>query len=190
MNGAAIAMVVTLQLLQLGFERVDEQNGVVVYRRDGHHIELGAEADLPAPPERVQALLLDYSHHAEWVKGISKSALLKRAGNAIVVYQRLGLPVVADRDFTLRVTWGREGDTLWTRFTTRNELGPPPVSGVVRVPSHQGEWLLRPIDGGKRTRATYRFKLDLGGSLPGWMGKNQAVKDLVGFFEAMRAKLK
>jgi hypothetical protein len=97
--------------------------------------------------------------------------------------------VLDDRDFTLRVTWAEEAGTRIIRFAADAAHGPPPRHGVVRVTLHEGEWHLEPIDGGRRTHAVYRMKLDLGGSLPGWMGRGRAAKEVPGLFEAIRQQL-
>jgi hypothetical protein len=163
------------------------EHGVAVFRRsDGHAIELAAEGEIDAPPERVRAVLLDYGRHPTWVKHLSTSVVLVRESSSLLVYQRLALPIIEDRDFTLLVSWGADGDELWTRFSTANERGPGPLKHVVRVQLHEGEWRLGPIDGGRRTRARYRFRMDLGGSLPGWLGRSRAGKDVPALFDAIR----
>jgi hypothetical protein len=57
---------------------------------------------------------------------------------------------------------------------------------VVRVATHEGSWRLDPIDGGRRTHATYELKLDLAGSLPSWLGRGRAGKDVPALFDAIR----
>jgi hypothetical protein len=176
-----------MTLTNQGFERVAHDHGVTVFRREGvKEINLTAEGDISAPPERVRQVLLDYSHHPQWVRHLAESKVILGDGQHILVYQRLDLPILDDRDFTLSVTWGQEGDVLWTKFATANDKGPAPRQKVVRVPLHEGGWELTPIDGGQRTRARYHFRLDLGGSLPGWMGRSRAGKDVPALFEALR----
>jgi hypothetical protein len=105
-----------------------------------------------------------------------------------LVYQRLSLPVIDDRDFTLQVTWGAEGPILWMRFAVANERGPKPVPGVVRVTAHDGGWRLEP-EGDKGTHAVYRFHFDVAGSVPSWLGKGQAKDDIVDFFVRLKREL-
>jgi hypothetical protein len=170
-----------------GFYPIGEHHGVKVYRRDTSGIELGAEGDIPAPPDRVLAVLTDYANHPKWVKGLAESKVLARDANSVVVYQRLNLPVLDDRDFTLHATWGDLPDGgRWLKFVTANDRGPRPVQGVVRVHTHDGAWQLEPIDGGRATHAIYRFHLDLAGSFPAWMGKGKAGKDVPNLFENLR----
>lgn len=172
-----------------GFYPIGEDHGVKVYRRDqGRGIELGAEGDIAGPPDQVLRVLLDYQSHPRWVKGLAESKVLDRQQRSLDVYQRLKLPVLDDRDFTLHVTWGDEGGGCWLKFNADGK-GPPPRSGVIRVSTHTGEWHLEPIDGGRATHAVYRFHLDLAGKFPAWMGKGRAGKDVPNLFESIRNQL-
>jgi uncharacterized protein YndB with AHSA1/START domain len=185
-----VIIAVVAALSQQGFERVGENKGVVVYRKaKTRNVELAAEGELPAPPARVLALLTDYDHHQHWVKRLAESHVVGRGPSSIDVYQRLSFPVVSDRDFTLHVTWGEDGEARWVRTQTDNSKGPPPKSGVVRVATNECEWRLEPTADGKRTMAVYRLNLDLGGSIPAWMARDHALKDVPGLFEAMRKEL-
>jgi hypothetical protein len=51
---------------------------------------------------------------------------------------------------------------------------------------HEGAWVLEPVDGGKKTHAIYRFRMELGGSLPMWMARGRAAKDVPALFDAIR----
>ncbi len=173
-----------------GFTQIADKGGVKVYRREMRPgIELAAEGNIAATPERVRRVLLDYPNHARWQKHLKDNRILARGDGYLEVYQRLDLPVLDDRDFTLRVTWGDDGPIPWMRFTTANERGPAPVRGVVRVSRHEGGWRLEPVDGGKSTHAVYRFYLDLAGSFPAWMGKGQAASDLPELFANITKQL-
>jgi len=177
-------------LSQAGFVKVTEDKGVTVWRREGAGpIELAAEGVIAAPPAQVLAVLLDYQHHPKWLKELRESDVLVRDPHSLVVYQRLGLPIIADRDFTLKVRWGEQGDIVWMEFRAANELGPAPRHGVVRVTEHEGGWRLEPIDNGRKTLARYHVRLDLAGSLPGWMARGRAAKDVPNLFQSIRSQL-
>ncbi len=166
------------------------RRGVRVYRREKRPgIELAADGTLAASPERVLRVLLDYPNHRRWQKHLKENRVLRRADGTLDVYQRLDLPVLDDRDFTLHVTWGDDGAVPWMRFAAASDLGPPPVKGVVRVTQHEGGWRLEPADGGKATHAVYRFHLDLAGSFPSWMGKGQAASDVPELFTNITKQL-
>jgi len=184
----AVAVAVVTSLAGSGFSPIEERDGVKVYRRDpARGIELGAEGVMDAPPAAVLAVLRDYQNSPRWVESLRESRVLASGPTALDVYQRLDLPVLADRDFTLHVTWGQEGEALW-QFATANERSPAPRDGVVRVGTHEGSWWLVPVDGGRRTRAVYRFHLDLAGSVPGWMGRGRAGKDIPKLFRRIEAE--
>ena len=172
-----------------GFTLFAEENGVRVYRREvPSGVEFAVQASLPAPPDQVRRALLDYPSHQAWQKRLKENKVLDRGADSLVVYQRLGLPIVDDRDYTLRVTWGAEDPILWMRFAVANERGPKPVSGVVRVTAHEGSWRLEP-EGGKGTHAVYRFSFDAAGSVPSWLGKGPAKDDIVDFFARLGREL-
>jgi hypothetical protein len=184
-----MAIVLTTMSLaqEPGLHRVASAHGVTVYRHEGEHgIALAAEGDIAAPPDTVRRVLLDYTSHPKWNKHLAESRVLSRNADSLLVYQRLELPMISDRDFTLRVRWGDEGDTRWMQFSTENQHGPGPRDGVVRVQTHEGMWRLQPTADGRGTHATYYVHLDLAGSLPGWMGKSRAGKDVLGLFDQIR----
>ncbi len=173
-----------------GFESLGAQRGVQVYRRKvASGIELGAEGVLAGSPDRVLAVLIDYPSHKRWQKHLREQRILARGEGFVDVYERLELPVLDDRDFVVHVTWGSEGELRWLRFVAATSGGSPPVDGVVRVTAHSGSWRLEPAAGGRRTRATYRFHIDLAGSFPMWLGSGQATNDLPDLFENIDREL-
>jgi hypothetical protein len=78
---------------------------------------------------------------------------------------------------------------LWTRFATANDRGPAPTPGVVRVTQHDGSFRLEPVDGGKGTHFTYRFSIDMAGSIPAWLAKSQAAPDITDFFVSLAKRI-
>jgi hypothetical protein len=181
----ALLVLMAMALAGEGYERIGDRDHVTVYKRSGHAIDLAAEGDVDAAPEVVQRILTDYASHPKWVHGLSTSRVLSSAGCALDVYQRLHLPLIEDRDYTLHVEWGGSGTERFVRFHGVDS-GPPPPKGVIRVPLHEGSWDLSPIDGGTRTHAIYRFRMELGGHLPMWMARGRAGKDMPDLFEAIR----
>ena len=145
-------------------------------------------APVTTRPTETVNVVLNYASHQTWQKRLEESKILDRGADSLVVYQRLGLPVIDDRDYTLQITWGAEDPILWMRFAVANERGPKPVSGVVRVTAHEGGWRLEP-EGGKGTRAVYRFYFDAAGYVPSWLGKGQAKDDVVDFFDRLKREL-
>jgi len=172
-----------------GFTFLGEEKGIRLHRREKRTgFEFAAEASFSVPPDQVRRVLIDYPNHQKWQSHLKENKILARGTDSLVVYQRLALPVIDDRDFTLQVTWGADGSVLWKRFVVANERGPKPVLGVVRVTSHDGSWRLEP-EGAKGTRAVYRFHFDAAGSIPSWLGKSQAKDDIVDFFVQLKRQL-
>ena len=184
----ALLMIFLMALGNEGYQRIGDKHDVIVYKREGHAIDLAAEGDIAASPEVVMRVLTDYASHPKWVRGLATSRVLDQQSSGLDVYQRLHLPMLDDRDFTLRVDWSAEGDARTIRFHT-SAIGPPPEKGVVRVPIHEGSWQLLALDGGRRTHAVYRFRMELGGSLPMWMARGRAGKDVPDLFEAIRRQV-
>lgn len=185
-------LLVTAALSKEGYQQIGERSGVEVYRRQGHAIDLAAEGDIDAPPAVVLKVLTDYGSHPKWVHGLAVSRVLDKHAGALDVYQRLHLPMLDDRDFAMHVEWSGAGaGEREIHFATTNDKCPaPPDKGVVRVPLHEGSWHLTPVDGGRRTHAIYRFRMELGGSLPMWMARGRAAKDVPALFDAIRAQTK
>ena len=185
-----LMLLVTAALSTEGYQPIGGKSGVEVYRRQGHAIDLAAEGDIDAPPDVVLKVLTDYGSHPKWVHGLSVSRVLDKHDGSLDVYQRLHLPMLDDRDFAMHVEWNRAGGgEREIHFATTNDKCPaPPDKGVVRVPLHEGSWHLVPVDGGRRTHAVYRFRMELGGSLPMWMARGRAAKDVPALFDAIRAQ--
>jgi polyketide cyclase/dehydrase/lipid transport protein len=168
------------------YSRIGGHDGVEVYlRKDAAAIELAAVGEFDAPPAEVQAALLDYGAQVRVNQHLGESRVLARRPGEEVVYQRLKLPVVADRDFTLHVTW-IEGAPRGLRFAIDGARGPAAPPGVVRMPRLDGRWDLEPIRDGAATRAVYHVQLDFGGSVPRWMVRGGAAKDVPGVYVGIR----
>ena len=133
-----------------GFSLLGEDKGVKVYRREKRPgIELAAEGNLAASPDRVRRVLIDYPSHQRWQKHLKENRILARGDGFLDVYQRLDLPVIDDRDFTLHVTWGDDGGRRLDALRRGQRARPRArQAGVVRVTQHEGGWRLEPIDGG------------------------------------------
>lgn len=168
-----------------GYDLLHRGASAVVYRRrGGQMIELAADGHFSATAARVRAVLLDYGRHASFVKGVAESRVLARTSSSMVVYQRLRVPVLSDRDYTMVVDWGGSGSRLWTRFGVDNRRGPPPRPGLVRIFIHEGGWLLAAGRAGG-TDARYLLRLDLGGSIPRWLARSGAGREIPALFDSI-----
>lgn len=166
-----------------GFEQIARKHGVTVFQdNDSPVIRLAAEGVLGAPPQAVLASLIDYDHQVGVIARVSAIKILERGPNHVVVYQRLNLPVIDDRDYVIRVTWGGSGDRLWVKYHVVTDRGPAPQDGVVRVTHHDGSWQIRPAGDGTSSFMRYQFSMDMAGLIPRWLTKSTAGKEVPAVF--------
>ena len=166
-----------------GFALVGQAHGVKQYKhRSAKIVRIAAEGVIPAPVADVREMVLDYRRQEGKVDRVRHSRVLRQGTGWLNVYQRLQLPVISDRDFTLHVTWGEAKPTQWVIFDAISSEGPPPQRGVVRVTEHSGSWQLKPVEGGRATFARFQTRIDLNGSLPRWLARSGAGKELPTLF--------
>lgn len=166
-----------------GFEQIARTHGVTVFQdKDSPVIRLAAEGVLGASPQAVLASLIDYDHQVGVIARVSEIRILERGPSHVVVYQRLNLPVIDDRDYVINVTWGGSGDRLWVKYHAVTDRGPAPQDGVVRVTHHDGSWQIRPSGDGASSFVRYQFSMDMAGLVPKWLTKSTAGKEVPNVF--------
>jgi len=171
-------------------------NGVAIHsriRKGATLKEFRGAGVIDAPPAMVFAVLDDAESFASFMPYTAESRVLKRDKNSVLGYQRLDLPLVSDRDYTLRserVKWlGPEGMIYRIHWTPANDLGPAPAPGVLRVNVCEGGWLLEP-QGSGATRATYTIYTDSGGAIPPIIANSGSKVAIRKVFEAIRKQVK
>lgn len=146
-----------------------------------------------APPWVVKNAIDDYEASDGAMPYLREMRVLSRDARGTLIYHRTSPPLVADRDYTIRMSdesYLRDDDAVVyvVRWRAANAEGPPPRAGVVRVAETEGYWRLEPIDAGTRTRASYWIFADPGGSVPhalaGW-GTNTMMSSI---FKAIRQR--
>jgi len=176
----------SIPLNQRGYEEIAHRKGVTVYRsKSSNIIDLGAEARFNASPDQVLRVLLDYEGQVGAIARLSESKVLSRSRRSLLVYQRLNLPVISDRDFNLKVAWWRDRDTTWVTYQATRKKGRPPRDGVVRVTHHLGSWQLKPISGGRQTLARFQVRIDMSGWVPRWLARSGSGKEVPELFVAI-----
>ena len=119
----------------------------------------------------------------------SECSVLKRIGDCTIAYQRLALPLVSDRDYTLRSEHskapGPNGPIYRIQWEPANDLGPSVKPGVQRVNLCEGGWLIEP-DGAGTTRATYTIYTDSGGAIPAVIANRGSRTAIRKMFAAIR----
>lgn len=164
-----------------GWEKLSEKDGVLVERRSvpgSAYFEVRATGRCPLPPAVVYATLWKHDEYMQFMPHLKSLQILKDEGNYRFVYEQVSMPVVADRDYTVRLTKlvDPESQTYQTVFESATDVGPPENSKFVRVHKIKGSWTLTPLDGGKASSLTYLAYSEPGGSLPTWL-VNSAQKD-------------
>ena len=171
-------------------------NGVIIQSRihEGSDIrEFKGVGAIEATPSAVFAILDDSEAYPSFMPYTSECRILKREKNGVVAYQRLDVPLVSDRDYTLRsqnTKWlGPDGIIFRIRWSPANEEGPAVKPGVQRVQVCEGGWLLEP-DGASGTRATYSVFTDSGGALPPFLANKGSRIAIRKVFDAIRKRVK
>ena len=178
-----------------GWQRVDEKEGVTLYSRSriGSGIkEFKGSGLIEAPPGAVEKVLKDVASYPEFMPYVMETRVISQSGNEMVTYQRLDVPFVCNRDYTVRVEHGitkGPGGAMSYRdaWQTANEAGPPPRHGLVRVNVNEGSWLLEPAGpAGASTQATYQIYTDSGGAIPAFLVNRGSEIVIPKLFEAIR----
>lgn len=155
--------------------------------------EFRAVGVIDATPAAVFAVLDDSEAYPKFMPYTSETRVLRRDKDTVVAYQRLELPIVSDRDYTLRSKhqrWlGPDGPIYWIRWEPANDEGPAQKEGVQRVNVCEGGWLLEPNDGGG-TRAIYTIYTDSGGTIPPMLANSGSRTAIRKVFDAIRKQVK
>jgi len=124
----------------------------------------------PFPPPVIFETLWKHQEYTEFVPYLQHLTILTQSPNAKVMYERITMPFVAARDYTVKVTAAQDParGRIQIAFVSAPEYGPPETPKYVRVTDIQGSWTLVPtLDGG--TAVTYVVASNPGGALPVWI---------------------
>lgn len=169
------------------WEKIDEDEGIVVYRKDVPSSPLLAfrgDAIVDAPIEKVLWVLGDNAHRTDWVDRLAESRILEKKGDYdFVVYQHFDLPFpITDRDYVYRGRAYREasGKVIVTLESVTHEKAPQTVG--VRADLVGSRYVLTPKGG--KTHVSVEIQTDPKGSVPAWLvntiQKRWPVKTLTG----------
>jgi len=177
------------------WQRVDEKAGVDLYSRTrlGSGVkEFKGSGLIDAAPATVEKVLQDVGSYPSFMPYVTEARVISQNENESVTYQRLNVPFVADRDYTVRVEHGMakgpRGIMIYRdTWQTDNEAGPPERHGLVRVKVNEGSWRLEPAGpNGASTEATYQIFTDSGGTLPAFLANRASQMAIPKLFEAIR----
>ena len=158
-------------------------------RPDSAVFEVWAEADLDAPVKDIQDTLTTMDRFHRFMPYVRAAKEVSReADGSVYTYTELGLPVVSDRDYVVRV-WLDEGvnpDGSGS-FRCHWQAAPdklPARDSLVRVKVNEGRWEVTPKGNGK-SHVVYRFAADPGGMLPAWAANYGNRRGVSGTLEAI-----
>ncbi|MFH1807231.1 MAG: START domain-containing protein [Pseudomonadota bacterium] len=193
---ASILLVTSARGAEEGWIKQSDEGGVTIYNREktGSAIkEVKAIGVINAPPHACFNVVLDMAHFKDFMPYTKRSDIVGQEGERVLYsYQHLALPLISDRDYTLKVVDvtpqaapGQEPAYYKKTWTQANARGPKPRDGVERVEVNDGFWRFDPIDGGTRTRATYYVFTDPGGMIPSWVANQANTQAIPNLFKAL-----
>src|SRR5262245_31744110 len=177
-TGAAVplwcVLLVSVAWAEHAWETIAHDAGILVERRrepETPFYEVRASTHSPFPPSVFFATLWKHEEYIEFVPHLKKLEILTQSAQEKILYEQIRMPpLVADRDYTVKVTADQDATTgvIQMRFVAAPHAGPPAHPPYVRITSLQGSWTLEPTpDGG--SAITYVVASHPGGALPAWI---------------------
>ena len=170
------------------------QYGLAVYTREKPGVdvkEVKAVGQVDAPPEKVFEVVTDYEHQVGNMPYVEKQQVFARSDKDVTFWAVADFPMVSRRDWILKSRLeknlpGGVWRAAWDPVEVPN--APVPGEGVVRLKINTGSWTMEPIDGGKRTMATYQLLTDPGGSIPTFIANKANTTVLPELFARVRKR--
>jgi hypothetical protein len=201
---AAVALVLVAGVARAANEwkTVEDEDAVIKVRprTDANGKENGkevwAEKTVEANATDVQTALMDAGAFRLWMPYVKESRVVSaNEDGSRVAYARLDLPVVDDRDYVIGVVdekkLAEDGTGEYVQRWKVVDAGLPERKGVVRLKYNDGTWEVTP-KGENKTHIIYKFSVDPGGSIPGWLanfGQKDAVLETLSAVEKRAQKL-
>ncbi|TMA70511.1 MAG: hypothetical protein E6J69_02370 [Deltaproteobacteria bacterium] len=108
------------------WERIADRDGVVIERRgvEGSSVrEVRVTTRASLPPAAIMATLWKHEEYVEFVPYLKRLDVLRDDGDVRLIYEQIHVPLVKDRDVTLRIrrTFSPEGTAVV--YTVRTDAG-------------------------------------------------------------------
>ncbi len=148
--------------------------------------EVWAEGVIEAPAREVQEALMDVAALPAYIPYTKEAWKFggKQPDGGDLVYTRIALPIVGERDYVVRlrlVTSLSPDGTGVFRNAWQSESGRwPRRPGVIRIEQISGSWEITPLGDGHHCWAVYKFAVNPGGRLPTFainLGNELGVKE-------------
>jgi hypothetical protein len=188
LSAGGVAIKASAQTDSSWVDPYETDDGIAVCSRrvpESRILEFKAMCVVDVPPSIVfrAAMRRDtYRHTSKYV--VDFQIIHSDESNVFYIYQRIGIPLFRDRDYTLR--YEEMQDSLHGYFslvwTIANDKGPPPTEDVVRIEISRGGFEMLPVEEGKKTRLICTICTDPGGNIPGWLvniGNRSTLPDLL-----------
>ncbi|MBS2024805.1 MAG: hypothetical protein JST92_20610 [Deltaproteobacteria bacterium] len=165
--------------------------GVWTREKEGTSVkEVKAVGEVDASPETVFNFVTNYENQKGNLPYVTDQKVFSRTDTEVVFWTTADFPLVSARDWVLKSTFKKNFDggkyqASWAPIDLKE--APAPKDGIVRLKINEGSWTLEPLDGGKRTKATYYLFTDPGGSIPGFIANKANTQALPDLFEAVRS---
>ena len=108
--------------------------------------------EIDASPERVMSVITDFAAYPDFLPEMQSADVLRSAPGEWEV--RFTVKVIRELTYSLRLVLTEPGRLDWTL-----------IEGTFKA--NDGSWTLESLDGGARTRASYRLDLQVGMFVPG-----------------------
>ncbi len=178
------------------WEKEGTDDGITIYSNSdapGDNKAYRADAVLDAPPSKVFPLVISHERARSW-SFMADYRVIKEKGNRAVVYQKVDQSGLDPRDYTIRSFHFKPAKenqgTYGFVWEEANKAGPPSNDDAVRVEHVAGSLILTPVDGGKKTRVSYRFLMDPGTWVPAFIVNSALEDSAVEVIERLREDLK
>lgn len=162
-----------LLLLLAAWEPVGDKYGYTVERRPLPGVdfyEVRVRAHSTCTPEQSFAVAWNTPAYPSFVKYSKLIKILRDTGQERITYQQNSVPVVQDRDYTVRSWYEKDPKSgliqVW--WEAANDKGPPEQPGYTRIHKTGGSWTFEPVATGG-TDITYVVASEAGGSVPAWI---------------------
>jgi hypothetical protein len=168
--------------------------GLAVYTREKPGVdvkEVKATGQVDAPPVKVFEVVTDYEHQVGNMPYVQDQAVFTRTDKVVTFWAIADFPLVSRRDWVVKSRLeknlpGGVYRAAWDPFEVPDV--PPPEDGVIRLKVNTGSWTMEPLDGGKRTMATYQLLTDPGGRIPKFIANKANTKALPELFARVRKR--
>lgn len=150
--------------------------------------EVKLEAIIDAPVEQVWSTIKRVEHYTKFLPYVDEIQVFE-SDSQDYIYHRVNPPLVSQRDYTLLIVNEEdiEAGHYYRYWTQKNEFGPAPIKGIVRLTICDGSWELSSTEAGL-TKATYWLYTDPGGSIPAWLANKANTSGLYEILSAIETR--